>query len=279
MPDSDWQFHADRLMSRIAERYRENRRDWTKIRGLNLSWSDHDETEMSCFYTLSAALILQGDKRVRVGSVEHVYGAGGMVSLSLKLDPYFLAELAREGGLASGSGCVSEDAQALCVCESTAAIVEAFDQLVRLLDDENELKVLEEGCRRRIHWLVLTHSRSLNLRQLCDRRLPGSRIAEAVAWIREHYREPLPVEKLASVSAMSVSTFHHHFKAITSLSPLQYQKRMRLHEAKRLMLSENRSASTAAFEVDYVSVQQFTRDYKRLFGNPPGRDAKESKGG
>lgn len=133
MPVSDWQFHADRLMSRIAERYRENRRDWTKIRGLNLSWSDHDATEMSCFYTLSSALILQGDKRVRVGSVEHVYGAGGMVvtsldvptsfeirgsperpfmSLSLKLNPYLLAELAREGGLTSGSGCGSEDAPA-----------------------------------------------------------------------------------------------------------------------------------------------------------------------
>ena len=89
IPDSDWQFHADRLMSRIAERYRENRRDWTKIRRLNLSWSDHDATEMSCFYTLSAALILQGDKLVRVGSVEHVYGAGGMVVTSLDVPTSF----------------------------------------------------------------------------------------------------------------------------------------------------------------------------------------------
>ncbi|MBR5704403.1 MAG: helix-turn-helix transcriptional regulator, partial [Deltaproteobacteria bacterium] len=112
------------------------------------------------------------------------------------------------------------------------------------------------------------------LREIAVAGTRGNRIARVVEWIHKHYREPLKVEKLASESGIGVSTLYHHFHELTAMSPLQYQKRLRLTEARRLMLEENCDAGTAAFRVGYESQSQFTREYRRLFGTPPLRDIK-----
>lgn len=293
-------YWTDRLCRSIASRYQAGDTSWKSIKGLNLSYVLENTFDINCFYTLSAALILQGEKSVRIGSTDYYYGAGTMVvtsvdvpaqfsltaskekpfiSMSLKLDPFLLAELmplAQRDAVSVSPAAGEGDAQSFLVTKSTPSILEAFDQLLRLADNPVAAEALMPGTLRRIHYLVLTHNAAINLRQYSDHRLPSSRIAKAVAWIRTHYSETIRIEKLASLCAMAPSTFHQHFRSITSITPLQYQKRIRLNEARRLMISEGNSASEAAFAVGYESVQQFTREYKRLFGAPPARDAKRS---
>lgn len=300
MEKEELEFWSRQLKQEILSRHKAGNRSWTVIPGLNLSCLTEDTINKNCFYTLSAALILQGEKCVRVGGRTYTYGAGTMVvtsvdvptafsieadpehpflSMSLKLDPFLLAELMQQ---VAGEPKVQAapdneaDAGSFLVTNSTAEILEEFAHLLKLTDSEAKRSVMLPGVLRNIHYLVLSHNAAINLRQFCDTRLPVARIARAVSWIRGHYREPISVEYLAGLSAMALSTFHQHFRNITSIAPLQYQKRLRLNEARRLMISEGRSASEAAFEVGYESVQQFNREYKRLFGAPPVRDAKQA---
>lgn len=134
------------------------------------------------------------------------------------------------------------------------------------------MQMLLPSVLHEIHYYALADVQCANLRELCMQGMPNHRIARTVQWIKEHYKEPLRIQNLAEMSFMAPSTFHAHFKAVTSLTPLQYQKRLRLHEAKRLMLFQKCSATEAAFEVGYQSVQQFCREYKRFFGKSPARD-------
>jgi AraC-like DNA-binding protein len=110
------------------------------------------------------------------------------------------------------------------------------------------------------------------LRQIAVAGSPSQQIAQAIAWLKRHYTRPLRIEDLAAQAYMSPSTFHQHFRALTAMSPLQYQKWLRLNEARRLMLTERLDAATAAFEVGYESPSQFSREYRRVFGAPPLRD-------
>ncbi len=126
---------------------------------------------------------------------------------------------------------------------------------------------------RELHYWLLSGQHGAALRSLAAPDSNVSRLAAAIAILRQEYRSRIPVERLAAAAAMSLTAFHKHFKHMTSLSPGQYQKRLRLIEARRLMLDEGFSASSAAFEVGYESVSQFTREYRRLFQAPPKRDA------
>lgn len=285
-------FFAERLKKLVSEKIRSHDENWKKIPGLNLSLLDKDTINKSCFYTLSVAIILQGDKVVDVGPLRYSYGAGTMVvtsveiptsfritgatkekpfiSLSLKLNPQILSELMEKmRGKFPNS---LEESNAFCVAKSSAEILDAFDRLIRLADNPQHLEMLLPSLIREIHYFALSDGQCKNLRERCIQGMPNNRIAKAVEWIKEHYKEPLKIPALAEMSCMASSTFHAHFKTVTSLTPLQYQKRLRLHEAKRLMLFQSFSASAAAFEVGYESVQQFSREYKRLFGNSPTKD-------
>jgi transcriptional regulator GlxA family with amidase domain len=125
---------------------------------------------------------------------------------------------------------------------------------------------------REIHYHLLCGPHRKSLRLFCAVGNPDSRIARAVSWLRENYREQLRITRLAFRVSMAESTFNRHFRGLTGLSPLQFQKQLRLYEAQRLMLVENKSAETAAYEVGYESPAQFNREYKRQFGEPPHRD-------
>ena len=158
--------------------------------------------------------------------------------------------------------------------KTTVELLHALQRLVSLLDHPEDIPALYGGIKYEILYRLLTGERGACLREIAVAGTRGNRIARVVEWIHKHYREPLKVEKLASESGIGVSTLYHHFHELTAMSPLQYQKRLRLTEARRLMLEENYDAGTAAFQVGYESQSQFTREYRRLFGTPPLRDIK-----
>ncbi|MBU0868494.1 MAG: AraC family transcriptional regulator, partial [Alphaproteobacteria bacterium] len=150
-------------------------------------------------------------------------------------------------------------------------------RLLRLLDRPQDVEVLAPMIRREIHYWLLTGDQAGVVRQIGapDSRL--SQVSRAIAWIRDNFDQPFSIERISHEARMSPSALHQHFKAVTSLSPLQFQKQLRLIEARRLMHSAGVSAATAAFAVGYESVSQFTREYGRLFGLPPVSDTKATR--
>src|SRR5205085_3214847 len=158
-------------------------------------------------------------------------------------------------------------------------LLDAIGRLVALLDAPRTIGPLAPLVLREITYRVLAGPQGARLRQVAAAGAPAQRIARAVRWLKDHFVDPLRVESLARQARMSLSGFHQHFKAVTGLSPLQYQKWLRLHEARRLMLGEGLDAAEAAFRVGYESPSQFSREYRRLFGAPPRQDVAVVKAG
>lgn len=154
----------------------------------------------------------------------------------------------------------------------TLPLVSAVQRLVDLLGDEQDIPILAPVIQREILYRLLTGDQGERLRQIASGGGHGHQIARAIEWLKGNFAQPLRIEDLARQTSMSPSTFHHHFRSVTALSPLQYQKQLRLREARRLMLAECCDAATAAFQVGYESPSQFSREYSRLFGAPPLRD-------
>jgi AraC-like DNA-binding protein len=155
------------------------------------------------------------------------------------------------------------------------AVLELFDaiaRLVDLLDKPKDLQHLGAPIQREIIYRILTSSAGARFRESVLLGTQSQRTARAIAWLRENFTQPLRVEQLADLAGMGVSTLHHHFREMTAMSPLQYQKQLRLHEARRMLLGENLDAATAAVRVGYESASQFNREYRRMFGAPPIRD-------
>jgi transcriptional regulator GlxA family with amidase domain len=152
-------------------------------------------------------------------------------------------------------------------------LLDAWRRMLRLLDKPAEIPVLAPMLEREIAFRLLQGPQGEKLRQLAlaDGRL--SRIRRATAWIRAHYNEPIDVSELAALSHMSNAAFHRHFKAATAMSPIQYQKQLRLLEARHLLIAQPGNAAQVAFTVGYESASQFSREYARQFGLPPARDA------
>jgi AraC-like DNA-binding protein len=151
-------------------------------------------------------------------------------------------------------------------------LLDAVARLVALLDSPQTLGPLAPLVLREITYRVLIGPQGARLRQIAAAGAPAQQIARAIRWLRDHYADPLRGESLARQARMSLSGFHQHFKAVTGLSPLQYQKRLRLQEARRLMRDEGLDAASAAVRVGYESPSQFSREYRRMFGAPPRQD-------
>jgi AraC-like DNA-binding protein len=237
-----------------------------------------------------ACLVVQGGKRVAMGQRDLAFGAGDSLlitadvptisqitrastaepylSLVVELDPGIIAELGMQMEKPP-----SAESAAVQVDPTEIEVTEAATRLMQLLDRPAALPVLQASLMRELHYWLLAGRHGAAIRQLG---WPGGhvqRVSRAVAMLRARFAEALPVESLAATVGMSPSSFHQHFRSVTSLSPLQFQKQLRLIEARRLMMAEGRSASGAAFAVGYESVPQFTREYSRMFGLPPARDA------
>jgi AraC-like DNA-binding protein len=162
----------------------------------------------------------------------------------------------------------------MAVGESSVELLDACSRLLDLLDAPQDIPFLSSLIQREVIYRLLRGPRGENLRAIATLGEQSNRTAKAVAWLRENYSKPLRVEELASVAQMGVSTLHHHFRSLTAMSPLQYQKQLRLHTARVRMLTDGMDAASAAFEVGYESPSQFSREYSRFFGQPPMRDIK-----
>ncbi len=158
--------------------------------------------------------------------------------------------------------------------EVTLPLLAAFQRLIDLLDEPEDIPILAPLIQREILYRLLVGDQGTRLRQIASAGSQSHQIARAIDWLKANYAQPLRIDDLATHVNMSPSTFHHHFRALTAMSPLQYQKWLRLNEARRLMLAERLDATTAAFQVGYESPSQFSREYSRLFGSPPLRDIK-----
>jgi AraC-like DNA-binding protein len=156
--------------------------------------------------------------------------------------------------------------------EVSLPLLVAFQRLIDLLSDEQDIPILAPMIQREIFYRLLTGDQGERLRQMVSAGSQTHQIAQAINWLKEHFRLSVSIDELAAQACMSTSTFYHHFRTMTAVSPLQFQKQLRLQEARRLMLEERLEAATAAFEVGYESPSQFSREYNRLFGAPPLRD-------
>lgn len=191
------------------------------------------------------------------------------LGLRIDVDPREIAELLLEGCEGIASDGVD---RGLYCARVTESLLDAVLRLLRLLDTPQDIPVLAPMALREIHYRVLTGQLGHRLREVASIDSRSQRIVRAVEALKRDYPRPLSIEELAQSLHMSSSSLHHQFKAVTAMSPLQFQKQLRLHEARRLMLAEGLEATTAAHRVGYESPSQFSREYKRLFGAPPRRE-------
>jgi AraC-like DNA-binding protein len=205
-----------------------------------------------------------------VGRVLEASPERPLLALLLKLDPRAIAQLMIDTDLppleASTAG------RAVALSPVSLPLVSAVQRLVDLLDEPRDLPILGPLIQREILYRLLISEQGGRLRQIGSVGSQGHQIARAIDWLKAHYAEPLRVEDLATRVGMSASAFYHHFRALTAMSPVQYQKQLRLHEARRLMLVDQVDSGNAGLRVGYESASQFSREYSRLFGAPPLRD-------
>jgi AraC-like DNA-binding protein len=197
------------------------------------------------------------------------------LALVLELRPERIAALLLETAPTATArpGAVDATPAGIAVSDASPALIDATGRLLALLDAPDDAAALAAGVEREILWRLLTGPQGTTVRQigLADSRL--AHLARAIRWIRGHYNETLRVEELAALATMSVSSFHRHFRAVTSMTPIQYQKQIRLREARARLLAEPGDITGVGFAVGYDSPSQFSREYRRMFGLPPSRDA------
>jgi AraC-like DNA-binding protein len=195
-----------------------------------------------------------------------------IMALILKLDMASVREILSQEEFLSSDVCAGT--RGMATGKSTPELLSSRMRLLDLLDTPRDIPFLAGLMQREIVYRLLRSSLGKHLRAIATLGERSKRTAKAVVWVKENFSKPLRVEDLAAVAKMSVSTFHQHFRTLTQMSPLQYQKRMRLHMARVRMMTEGLDAASAAFEVGYESATQCNREYRRLFGLPPMRDIK-----
>jgi AraC-like DNA-binding protein len=195
-----------------------------------------------------------------------------MLSLLLRLEMPVVREILTTEELPEPESPLKQ--HGIAVGKTTVGMLDACCRLIQLLDAPSDLPFLSRLIQREIIYRLLRTPQGERLRAIATAGDLSNKTAKAIAWLKTNYAKPLHMEDLADVSRMGVSTLHHQFRALTAMSPLQYQKQLRLHAARRRMLMDGMDATSAAFEVGYESVSQFNREYSRLFGQPPMRDIK-----
>jgi AraC-like DNA-binding protein len=237
-------------------------------------------------------IVAQGRKQVLLGEDMLTYGTGQCLVISvgvpmagqvveatldepylcfrLELDPAMLASLIFEMRLPPMDR--SREALAIAVSEATPGLADAALRLVRLLGAPGDIAMLAPLIEREILYRLLTGPQAGRLREIATGESRAQQVSRAIGWLQANFAEPFRAEVLATESRMSLSSLHFHFKEVTGLSPLQYQKQLRLQEARRLILAEALDAASAGHRVGYDSPSQFSREYSRLFGAPPRRD-------
>ena len=205
-----------------------------------------------------------------IGQVTEASPSAPYLGLALDLDPLKIADLM--GKLPPAPPPPADSARGVAVSPVTPSIADAVLRLVRLVDKPADVPVLAPLLEQELLYFLLTDRQGGRLRDVVAKGSQGYRVSRAIHWVNEHYSQPMAIDALAAAVSMSRSSLHQHFKALTSMSPLQYQKALRLQEARRLMLVEELDAAVASHRVGYESPSQFSREYRRMFGAPPLKD-------
>lgn len=266
----------------------------TAIPQLDLFKASRVTAPIHALYESSVCIVAQGSKRSMVADKVYTYDEAKYVvikvdvpiiseyidatperpflGLRMKLDPSAIAALMIERSMEVVR---SEDpGQAIVVSDVTADLIDASVRMLRLLDAPADIATLAPLIEREILYRLLQGEQTSKLGQIAFADSKLQQVNRAIDWIKRNFREPFSIENAASAAGMSSSALHLHFKAVTSLTPLQYQKQLRLQEARRLILTTSMDAAATAYNVGYESPSQFSREYRRLFGAPPATDGR-----
>ncbi|ENV3692799.1 TPA: AraC family transcriptional regulator [Vibrio parahaemolyticus] len=286
---------ATQKLAKLIDRWTGDANQYdTPISGLRFSRWTTPTPPTSYTHNPSICLIAQGRKRVLLGEESFIYDANHFLISSVDLpiianiieaseeQPYLglimeldlteISQLIVDSELAFTQ---SKEAQkGIAVGELSESLLDAFVRLAELLDEGQNIKILAPIIKREVFYRLLMSEQGTRLHQIVTAGSHSHQIAKAIDWLKNNFVKPLSVGDLASYTGMSKSSFYTHFRSMTSMTPLQFQKKLRLSEARRLMLTENLDAMAATFKVGYESPSQFSREYSRLFGAPPSKDIK-----
>ena len=266
----------------------------TSIDGVRIVRRNNPTEFLKCFYNPICILVLQGLKHMLYGNENIIYTKGQyvvsctdisvssrvaeaseeepFVVLILELDSNIISKLILETKLPQA---VANNEKALAIADTDAELLDSFYRLAQLIEKPaDEQKIMSPIIIKEIYYRLLTGPLGSQLRLINTKGTRSNQIAQAISLIKERYSEKLNMDKVALSVNMAPSSFYRNFKKVTQVSPLQYQKQLKLYEAQRLMLSGNYDAATAGYEVGYESPTQFSREYKKMFGNPPKTDVK-----
>jgi AraC-like DNA-binding protein len=280
------------LARKIASQIGKAENRITEIPGVSLHRRTSPTPPCRTTYHPGVIVVAQGSKQVNLGRTSFIYDESRFLLtaidlpivswvaeatekipclvLSLKLDMSMVRDLLSREEIHVAEA--RQDSPAMSIGETTPEFLNACCRLLDLLDSPHDIPFLSGLIQREIIYRILRGPEGARLRAVATLGDQSHRTAKAVAWITANYAKPLHVEELAQVASMGVSTLHHHFRMLTAMSPLQYQKQLRLQSARSLMLNNGLDAASAAFEVGYESATQFNREYSRFFGQPPIRD-------
>lgn len=283
------------LTESIARWSDKSNRQGITIPGLSVYRIDEPTKPVNIIYEPRICLVAQGAKRVLLGEETYIMDAKHYLITSVDLPtvvhvseasrekPYLgivlnfdqqeISQLIVDGKLPPPPPRQSK--RAMATGEVTLQLLDAFQRLMNLFEEPKDIPFLAPVIQREILYRLLVGDLGSRLRQIVSEGSQSFQIARAIAWLKSNFTQQFRIDDIAEYARMSTSTFHHHFRAMTAMTPLQYQKWLRLHEARRLMLAERLDAATAAFQVGYESPSQFSREYNRLFGSPPLRDIKK----
>lgn len=267
----------------------------TPLPGLFLAVARAPTGPIHGVYQPSLCIVLQGAKVSQLGGRSYRYDEGKCLITSLdvpiraeivdasadapyiavvvNIDPAVVAELLLES--ARGDALSAPVPAALSVHPLSGDLVDPLERLLALAERPRDIPVLAPMIRREIVWHLLNGPQAAMMRQIGLTDSRTARISRSIAWVRENFADTISVPHLAELAGMSPATFHRHFKAATAMTPVQFQKSLRLQEARRLLLSEGSDVAQVGFAIGYESPSQFSREYRRMFGAPPGRDGAE----
>lgn len=266
----------------------------TDLPGLTLYRRSTPTACASAAYQPSLVVFAQGEKHITVGKTPYICDGSNflltsvdlpvvcqvvkaspktpMLGMVLALDMAAVREISSQEEFHAGEDAAT--ARGMAVGVTTVPLLDACLRLMDLLETPNDIAFMSTLIQREIIYRLLRSTQGRHLRAIATLGEQSHRTAKAVEWLRKNYAKPLRVEELAAMARMGVSTLHHQFRSLTAMSPLQYQKQLRLHVARERMVRGGLDAASAAFEVGYESASQFSREYSRFFGQPPMRDVK-----